>query len=86
MSQHESVGAGGHCWIRTVGTDPCGYYLHTEPSCPNILSGPGAPERYALADWSGRKPQCPVCAGIARNRLTGLGYERIPGPRDLLKN
>jgi hypothetical protein len=77
---------GGHCWIRTVGTDACGYYLHTESTCPNILSGPGAALRYKLSEWEGRKPQCPVCARIVTNRLVGLAHEKAPNPFDLLKN
>ena len=77
MSRDEYIGAGEHCWIRTVGTDPCGYYLHTEPSCYNILSSPGVPARYALQEWVGRKPQCPACAVIAKNRLAAHAHEPI---------
>jgi len=86
MSPYEYIGARGHCWIRTVGTDPCGYYLHTEASCPNILSGPGVPVRYALGEWEGRKPQCPVCARIAVSRMAEPAHEFIPSPHDLVKN
>ncbi len=68
-SRDDYLGAGEHCWIRSIGADPCGHYLHTEESCPNILASPGVPKRYALADWAGKKPQCPVCHDIATNRL-----------------
>ena len=86
MNRDEHNGASGHCWIRTVGADPCGYYLHTQPSCPNILSGPGVPVKYAIGDWEGRKPHCPVCVGIARSRLAAIANERTPSAFDLVKN
>lgn len=70
MNDDEYMGAGEHCWIRTDGGNACGYYLHTEESCSNILAQPGSPKRYALSEWAGKKPQCPVCRGIARNRLS----------------
>jgi hypothetical protein len=76
MSRDEYIGAGEQCWIRTVGADPRGYYLHTEPSCSNILAGPGVPVQYALSAWAGKKPQCPVCMGIARNRLAEHASEQ----------
>ena len=84
MSRDEYIGAGEDCWIRTVGTDPCGHYLHTEPSCSNILAGPGMPVQYALMAWAGKKPHCPVCMGIARNRLAAQASEQVSAPRDPL--
>ena len=69
MSHDDYLGAGENCWIRTDGTSVCSHYLHTEPSCSNILAGPGRPKEYPLREWAGRKPQCPVCRGIAQNRL-----------------
>jgi hypothetical protein len=84
MSRDEYIDAGEECWIRTVGTHPLGHYLHTEPSCSNILAGPGVPVQYALSAWAGKKPQCPVCMGIARNRLAERAREQISAPRDPL--
>ena len=69
MPKEEHLGGGGSCWIRTVGSDACGTYLHTVPSCPNILGSPGVPKKYPLGAWAGKKPHCPQCLGGFQNRV-----------------
>lgn len=83
MGTDDYIGAGEYCWIRTVGTDACGHYLHTEASCRNILFHPGTPKRYALAEWAGRKPQCPVCKGIAEDRMLERARSEVLQPAGL---